>query len=241
MDPHRMSLFSKMHDHQIENSQKPRFLTPPQPRHSDKLSAASIFSNGLQRPFAPIRNSALTENVIPRDLDNSGLHTSVFKPASRGDSRAPPGSPSSQHSSSFCDKKGESLRVRDAHLYVGFITYGSHRCSIPRWRLKMTMVTICTWFVINWRHLTDKDRNKQFTLLGNQSFQHSPVDHSQSSLNAKENFCSQSSIGLLENDMSEEDLILSKMASNHRQVKIELVKLVGGPMSIYSKDSWIIF
>ena len=41
--------------------------------------------------------------------------------------------------------------------------------------------------------------------------------------------------------MSEEDLILSKMASNHRQVKIELVKLVGGPMSIYSKDSWIIF
>ncbi|OAX35671.1 hypothetical protein K503DRAFT_802634 [Rhizopogon vinicolor AM-OR11-026] len=80
----------------------------PQPRHSEKQSTASVFSNSLQRPFAPTRSSGLVENLISRDLADSSPHLSGSKfntSTSRAESCGPPGSPSSQHSFSFYDNK----------------------------------------------------------------------------------------------------------------------------------------
>lgn len=48
------------------------------------------------------------------------------------------------------------------------------------------------------------------------------------------------SIGLFENDMLGEDL-MSRMTSDYRQAKIELVKLVSGLTSIYSSGSLVPF
>jgi hypothetical protein len=118
MDPHqghRMSLFSKINNNQPDNSQKPLFNSSLQyPRHPEKQSTVSVFNNSLQRPFAPTRSSGLAENEIPRDLADSSLHLSGYKlktSTPRGESRAPPGSPSSQHSSSFYDNKGGFLAM----------------------------------------------------------------------------------------------------------------------------------
>jgi hypothetical protein len=115
---HRMSLFPKNH-HQLDNSQKPLFMTP-QPRHSEKQSTVSVFSNSLQRPFAHIRNSGITDSAISRDLVDSSLHLSALKfNRSASQSRAPAGSPSSQHSSPFYDNKGGFLmKVRCSATYT---------------------------------------------------------------------------------------------------------------------------
>ncbi|OJA14711.1 hypothetical protein AZE42_04371 [Rhizopogon vesiculosus] len=87
----------------------------PQPRHSEKQSTASVFSNSLQRPFAPTRSSGLVENAISRDLADSSPHLSGSKfntSTSRAELCGPPGSPSSQHSFSFYDNKGVFLAKR---------------------------------------------------------------------------------------------------------------------------------
>jgi len=112
-----MSLFLK-HNHQPDNNPKLLFMTP-KPRDSGKQSTVSVFNNSLQHPFAPARNSGLAEGAISRDVANSSLRLSGFKfntSTSRAESRALPGSPSSQHSSSFYDNKGTFL-ARVSRVY----------------------------------------------------------------------------------------------------------------------------
>ncbi|KAJ8584629.1 hypothetical protein M405DRAFT_845051 [Rhizopogon salebrosus TDB-379] len=155
----------------------------PQPRHSEKQSTVSVFSNSLQRPFAHIQNSGITDSVISRDLVDSSLHLSALKfNRSASQSRAPAGSPSSQQSSPFYDNKGGFLMKRPNEIKE------------------------------------DNDRDKQA------SYNFSP-DYRHPSLNIKEEFGSRSNKSLLENDVTEEDLIISKMTSNYRQAKVDLAKL----------------
>ncbi|KAG1747741.1 uncharacterized protein EDB91DRAFT_1334696 [Suillus paluster] len=72
----------------------------------------------------------------------------------------------------------------------------------------------------------DIDGEKQFSLLGKQPAQNFPTEYRHSPLKTTtEEISSRSSLALLESDMTEEDLIISKMTSNHRQAKIELAKL----------------
>ncbi|KAG1738527.1 hypothetical protein EDB19DRAFT_1909276 [Suillus lakei] len=72
----------------------------------------------------------------------------------------------------------------------------------------------------------DIDGHKQFTMLGKQPSQHYPADYRYSPLKTTtEEIGSRSSLAVLESDMTEEDLIITKMTSNHRQAKVELAKL----------------
>ncbi|KAG0704574.1 hypothetical protein DFH29DRAFT_1037353 [Suillus ampliporus] len=189
-----MSLLSKPRNNQPDdiNSQK-LYMTPQQPRHSEKQSAVSVFSNSSQRLFAPTRSSNLAENAASRNLDSNSLRLSGFRfgtTTSRTESR----SPSFQDSPSSYDTKGGFTARR------------------PNVEIK--------------KEDHDVDGEKQFTLLGKQPAQKFPADYRHSPLKTTtEEIGSRSSLGLLESDMTEEDLIISKMASNHRQAKIELAKL----------------
>jgi hypothetical protein len=69
----------------------------------------------------------------------------------------------------------------------------------------------------------DIDGHKQLKMLGKQQ---SPAEYRYPPLKTATEDISRSSLGVLESDMTEEDLIITKMASNHRQAKVDLAKLV---------------
>ncbi|KAG2364316.1 hypothetical protein BDR07DRAFT_803649 [Suillus spraguei] len=72
----------------------------------------------------------------------------------------------------------------------------------------------------------DIDGHKQFKMLGKQPSQHFHAEYQHPPLNTTtEEIDPQSSLGVLESDMTEEDIIITKMASNHRQTRVELAKL----------------
>ncbi|KAG2067347.1 hypothetical protein BDR04DRAFT_870000 [Suillus decipiens] len=197
MEPHqghRMTLFSKPRHNQPDNSnsQKPLFM-PPQPGHTEKKLAVSVFSNNSQRTFASTRSSNLVENAAPRELAESSLHLPSFK-FNTTTSRAESHCPSSQHSSSFYDTNGGFLAKR------------------PNAEIK--------------KEDHDIDGHKQFKMLGKQPSQHFHAEYQHPPSNTTtEEIDPQSSSDILESDMAEQDLILTKMASNHRQTKVELAKL----------------
>ncbi|KAG1845885.1 hypothetical protein DFJ58DRAFT_503203 [Suillus subalutaceus] len=66
----------------------------------------------------------------------------------------------------------------------------------------------------------------QFKMLGKQPSQHFPAEYRYPPLKTTtEEIGSRSGFGILESDMTEEDLIITKIASNSRQAKAELAKL----------------
>lgn len=74
---------------------------------------------------------------------------------------------------------------------------------------------------------SDTDGHKQFTMPRKQPSQHFPAEYRYPpSKTATEEISSQLTPGVLESDITEEDLIITQMANNRRQAKLELANLV---------------
>lgn len=72
----------------------------------------------------------------------------------------------------------------------------------------------------------DIDGHKKFTMPGKQLLQHFPAEYRYPPLKTTtEEIGSQASLGVLGSDMTEEDLIITKMASSNRRANVELVRL----------------
>lgn len=73
----------------------------------------------------------------------------------------------------------------------------------------------------------DIDGHKKFTMPGKQLSQHFPAEYRYPPLKTTtEEIGSQASLGVLGSDMTEEDFIITKMASSNRRANVELVRLV---------------
>jgi hypothetical protein len=80
----------------------------------------------------------------------------------------------------------------------------------------------------------DIDGHKEFAMPRKQPSQHFPAEYRYSPLKTTtREIGSRSSPGVLESDIIEEDLIITQMANDRRQAKVELAKLVSWLSSVF--------